>query len=113
MIGAPVISRFGRTCATVATCATMLVAACSGVDSPPVAPTLGLTPPSLSIASGSTATLVPRATDRQGKVVGSPAVVWQSSNPSVANVSPAGLVTGAQAGIANVTATYDGAQATA
>ncbi len=113
MIGAPVISRFRRTCAIVATCATTLAAACGGVDAPPVAPTIGLTPPSLSIASGSTATLIPRATDRQGKVVGSPAVVWQSSNSSIAAVSPAGVVTGAQAGIANVTATYDGVQATA
>lgn len=92
----------------------LVLAACGGggVDAPPVSPTLGLTPPSLSVASGSTATLTPRATDRQGKVVGSPALVWQSSNTAIATVTPNGVVTGVLAGIANVTATYDGVQAT-
>lgn len=95
-------------------CATLMLGACGGggVDAPPVSPTLGLTPPSLSLASGSTATLTPRATDRQGKVVGSPSLVWQSSNTAVATVTPSGVVTGVVVGIANVTATYDGVQAT-
>jgi hypothetical protein len=47
-------------------------------------------------------------TDANGQVISSPSVEWATSNPAVATVSAAGLVTGASNGVATIVATYEG-----
>lgn len=53
-----------------------------------------------------TAQAVPR--DSAGGVLAGRPVAWSSSNPAVASVSPAGLVTGMSAGTASIIATIEG-----
>ncbi|MFI5229884.1 MAG: Ig-like domain-containing protein, partial [Gemmatimonadales bacterium] len=63
---------------------------------------------SMSLTSGSSFPLQVTLKDTTGAVVTSRAVSWTSSNPSVATVSGAGIVTAVQAGTATITAQVDG-----
>jgi uncharacterized protein YkwD len=55
-----------------------------------------------------TAQLTVAVTDVNGQGISSPAVGWATSNPAVATVSAAGLVTGVANGTATIVATYEG-----
>ncbi len=79
---------------------------------PDVAPTVTISSSGgSSLASGGTLQLTASATNRRGAVVSNPPVSWSSSTPTVAAVSSGGAVTGAVAGSATITATYDGVTA--
>lgn len=56
------------------------------------------------------ATATPR--DINNNALGAFAVTWNSSNPSVATVSPTGLITAVSAGVSTITATSSGKSAT-
>ena len=71
-----------------------------------------VTPSNAQILVGQTAQLSAVVRDVGGTALTSVAVVWTSSNPSVAVVSEAGLVTGLRAGVATVTAFAGGASGT-
>lgn len=72
-----------------------------------------IVPPTPSVQAGRTVTLAAEAVDASGaEVVGRP-VSWTSSNPNVASVSNAGVVTGVATGQATITATVDGINGTA
>ncbi|MHB1194690.1 MAG: Ig-like domain-containing protein [Longimicrobiales bacterium] len=75
-----------------------------------VAASLTLTPETLTLASlGETATPVAVVLDARGSVMPSAVVTWASSNPSVATVGPAGLITAVTNGTARITATSSSA----
>lgn len=98
----------------VRTSVVMVLAACGGGDAtqPDVPPVITLTSPSgTSVVSGSTLQLTANAKDRKGKAVQNPTVTWVSQAPAVASVSATGLVAGAVAGPATISATYDGVSA--
>ncbi|MEP7383055.1 MAG: Ig-like domain-containing protein, partial [Gemmatimonadota bacterium] len=67
-----------------------------------------MTPPSGTVQQGKTLQLAGEPVDANGTVITGRAVIWNSSNPSVASVSSTGLVTGIARGTADVTATVDG-----
>ena len=56
-------------------------------------------------ANGETAQAAAQPEDRLGNAIDDASVSWASSNPSVATVSPAGLITGVGVGAATVTVT--------
>jgi hypothetical protein len=92
----------------------LVLAACGGGDAtePDVPPVITVTSASgPSVVSGSTLQLTANAKDRKGKAVQNPTVSWVSQAPTVASVSASGLVTGAVAGPATISATYDGVSA--
>src|SRR5207237_718946 len=62
----------------------------------------------LTLARGDTSRLVATARNHDGATVATAAVSWSSSDPAVATVSSAGLVTAMAPGTASVTATSDG-----
>ena len=74
---------------------------------------LSITPGSSSIASGATMQFTAHATDADGNTLTGRAVGWSSSDPRIASVSTAGLVTGGVAGTATISATSEGKTATA
>jgi uncharacterized protein YjdB len=94
------------------------VAACGGGGgdpvTPDVAPTVSVSASggSAAVAAGATLALSVRVTDRRGQPVASPSVVWSTSTPAVATVSPDGVVTAITLGSVTITATSLGATGT-
>ena len=74
---------------------------------PPVA-TVTVSLASSTIGAGSTTQATATTRDANGQVLTGRAVSWASDNSSVATVSTAGVVTGVNAGSANITATSEG-----
>ena len=74
----------------------------------PVA-SVSILPTTLSLLQGTTQTLVATPRDASGAPIPLRTVVWASTNPSIATVSPSGVVTGVAVGTAAITATSDGA----
>lgn len=69
---------------------------------------LQLSPGSLSLVVGNSATLVAQPRDASGNLLTGRTVAWSSSAPGVASVSSAGVVSAVSPGAAVVTATVDG-----
>jgi hypothetical protein len=91
-------------------CALLLVAACGGGGDPvvpDVAPTVTVSASggSGTVAAGASVPLVARVTDKRARVVAAPTVVWSSSTPTVAVVSPQGVVTATTVGATTISAT--------
>ncbi len=88
--------------------ALMLLAACGGGDpvTPDVAPVVSLSANggSGTVSAGSTLQLSARVTDKRAQLVTSPTVVWSSSTPAVAVVSPEGIVTATTVGSTTISA---------
>ena len=82
------------------------------VTSVPVT-SVSVQPSSVQLAMGGTAQLAVGGTDATGASLGSRVVKWTSSNPTVATVSAAGLVTAISSGGATITASVDGVSASA
>ena len=78
------------------------------VTGPPVLKTINVGVPSPSLASGSTEQLTATAVyyDNSTQAVTSQAV-WQSSDPTIAAVSPSGMLTALRAGSVTVSATWN------
>ncbi|MFQ5747053.1 MAG: SBBP repeat-containing protein [Gemmatimonadota bacterium] len=74
------------------------------VAGPGAAAGLRIEPGSTSLMLGAIARLSAVETDASGRTIGPAQATWASSDPSVASVSPDGLVTGASAGSATITA---------
>jgi hypothetical protein len=72
-----------------------------------------VSPATGSIAVGATLQLSATARDASGNVLTGRIVSWSSDSPSLAIVSPAGLVTGDAPGLVTITATSEGRSATA
>ncbi len=77
------------------------------------ATTLSVTPASLTLDPGGTATFTLQAFDAFGNPTSSAGVVWTSSDPSVASVSGSGGVAAVSAGQATVQAVVEGATVSA
>ena len=77
---------------------------------PPPVPvaTVEVTPAAASVDVGRTLQLTATPRDAAGATLAGRTIAWVSSNPSVAQVSAAGIVTGVAAGTATVTATSEG-----
>jgi len=75
--------------------------------------TVTLSPPAATIAPGGSQTFTPTLQDANGNVLTGRTVTWQSSNPGVASVTSAGVVTGVAEGTATITATSEGQSGTA
>jgi hypothetical protein len=89
-------------------------AACGGGTEPRVPTTASLNAASVTLtAIGQTAQLTVTVTDQHGTTIASPALTWTSSNPAVAAVTTAGLVTAAGNGSATITAAAGSASAQA
>jgi len=78
----------------------------------PVA-SVSVSPASASVQVGNTVQLAAAPKDANGNPLSGRTVTWSSSNPSVATVDGTGLVTGAVAGSATITATSEGQSGTA
>jgi uncharacterized protein YjdB len=88
------------------------VPACdSGPTDVTVEPSLSVRPTQTTIAEGETIQLSFDARDSKGQPAAPNKVVWATSNPKVATVSPGGLVTGHEKGAAEITALWGSAQA--
>jgi trimeric autotransporter adhesin len=74
--------------------------------------TVAVTPPSAGIRVTATTQLAATTKDSIGGVLTGRVVTWGSSDPTVATVSSTGLVTGAAAGTATITATSEGKSGT-
>jgi len=72
-----------------------------------------ISPGMSSVYPGQTQQLTATALDANGRVVTGPSIKWTSSDPSLAAVSDAGLVTGVAKGTAIITAQVQGRRATA
>ena len=72
---------------------------------------LSVAPGTLTLVPGNTATLTVAITDPQGVPIAGAVPVFASSNPAIASVSPAGVVTGNVQGVTAVTVTALGAAA--
>ena len=71
----------------------------------PEASTVIISPSGITFdAIGATATLLAEVRDQNDQVLGSAVVTWSSSDPNVATISPAGLVTAITNGTATITA---------
>ena len=101
--------KLGRLCALLIT-----LSACGGGGSEPSVPAnIALNSTSLSFtAVGETQQLFATVTDRNGNRVDA-TVTWSSSNPEIASVTSAGLVTSQASGSTEVTATAGSASSTA
>ncbi|MGZ4787554.1 MAG: Ig-like domain-containing protein [Terriglobales bacterium] len=83
--------------------------------SPPPAPvvtTVTVAPTSASVIAGATTTLQATVKDQNGNVMTGQTVTWTTSNAAAATVSASGVVTGAAAGSATITATSSGKMGT-
>src|SRR5688572_26134599 len=70
-----------------------ILSGCGGND-PPIPSAVVVSPPSLSLtAIGQTGQLTATVEDENGAIMPETQVSWTSSNPSVASVSSAGVVT--------------------
>src|SRR5713226_2973034 len=81
------------------------------VTSVPVA-SITVSPASANVLVGQTVQLIATPKDASGNPLSGRTVTWASNNTSVATVSSSGLVTGATAGSATVTATSEGQSGT-
>lgn len=98
-----------------------LIAACAGdgtgldENGNPINPAVGVTlaVDDVALPVGSTFQLVATTTDGTGTIVTNRPVTWASSDPGVAEVDATGLVTAVGPGSASITATSDGARASA
>ncbi len=81
------------------------------VTSVPVA-SLSVSPASASLSTGQTTQLTATPRDASGNPLSGRAVSWSTSNAAVATVNSGGLVTGAAAGSATITATSEGKSGT-
>jgi uncharacterized protein YjdB len=72
-----------------------------------------VTPGQSSIQATKSATLTAIARDAAGNVLSGRTFAWASTDPSVATVSPSGVVTGVTAGSVTIAATTDGVTGTA
>jgi len=99
----------GVACSTLATAFSL--AACGGDPAQPDVPAVVTIAAagSTSIASGSAVQLSATFRDTKGRLVATPLVSWSSSDATVAAVASTGLVTGARAGTATITASVSGA----
>jgi hypothetical protein len=94
------------------------VAACGGGGGDPVTPdvaptvTVSASGGSAAVAAGATLPLSARVTDKRGQPVAAPSVVWSTSAPAVATVSPDGVVTAITLGSVTITAASLGATGT-
>ena len=107
----------GRMRAAVRVAMVLLAAACGGGGDPvvpDVAPTVSVSASggSATVAAGSTLSLAARVTDKRAQLVSSPSVVWSSSTPTVAVVSPDGVVTATTVGQTTISAASLGATGT-
>ena len=75
---------------------------------PPGAATVSVSPGSVTLDIGRTASLSATAKDAAGATLSGRTVAWRSSAASVATVSSSGTVTAVGAGTATITATVDG-----
>jgi hypothetical protein len=78
----------------------------------PVVTTVTVSPSSASIAVGATVSLQATVKDQNGNVMTGQAVTWSTSNSAIASVNASGVVTGASAGTATITATSSGKSGT-
>jgi hypothetical protein len=76
-------------------------------DVPPVV-TVSSTTSAVTLSSGTALQLAVRYTDKRGAAVQGAAVSWSSGDPSIATVTPTGLVSGVVAGPVTITATVEG-----
>jgi len=74
---------------------------------------LSISPATTTLSSGATQQLTALATDADGNVLTGRSVGWASSDESVATVSTSGVVTGAKAGNATISAMAEGINANA
>jgi uncharacterized protein YjdB len=74
----------------------------------PVVTSVSVSPSTASVLVGATTTLTATVKDENGNVMSGQTVTWSTNNPAVATVSAAGVVTGASAGSATITATCAG-----
>ena len=107
----------GRMRAAVRVATVLLAAACGGGGDPvvpDVAPTVTVSASggSATVAAGSTLSLAARVTDKRAQLVTLPSVVWSSSTPTVAVVSPDGVVTATTVGQTTISAASLGATGT-
>ncbi len=77
-----------------------------------VVTSVGILPASPSVVVGGSAQLVAQVLGNNGAVLSAQQVTWASSNPLIATVNSAGLITGISAGAANITATSGSHSAT-
>lgn len=84
-----------------------IVAWAPGTQQTPVASVV-VTPPAATIAAGATVQLTAEARDAAGNPLPGRPMAWTTSNSTVASVSSTGLVTGLNAGTANIAATSEG-----
>jgi hypothetical protein len=75
--------------------------------------TVEISPPSATLGPGETLTFAAVLRDAGGSVITSRAPIWASSNEAVATIEPDGTVTAVSPGSADITASRDGASATA
>ncbi|MGQ0766747.1 MAG: beta strand repeat-containing protein [Gemmatimonadota bacterium] len=80
---------------------------------PVTAAAVTVAPSTASMVQGRTTTLAAIVTDAGGTVIPGRTVTWSSSDPTIATVDPAGLVTGIGVGSVSVSARADGATGTA
>ena len=87
--------------------------ACQGdvVGPPPSPATVSITPSTATIGVGVVVQFT--ASDRSGNRIDGSQIVWRSSDPTIASVSPAGVVAGVTSGTAQVTASVAGTMASA
>lgn len=109
-------------CSIVAMGTLVAVLSCGGDDTtrpppPTVEPsrptTIALEPDTFVVTAGDTVRLKSIVEDQRGKLMFNAALTWASSDPAVATVDTAGLVTGIREGRANVTVTAAAISATA
>ena len=77
----------------------------------PITATLGslavtVTPPSATVAVSGNVTLTATIMENGSPISGT--VLWATTNPGIATVSPAGVVTGVRTGSTNIVATFQG-----
>ncbi|MDO8592994.1 MAG: Ig-like domain-containing protein, partial [bacterium] len=86
--------------------ATVTSASTITVTPVPVLTTINLTPASATLAAGgATQALTAAGLDQFGAAIATGPITWASSNPLVASVSPAGVLTPLSAGATSITAT--------
>ena len=85
----------------------------SPLTEPVAVASVTVSPPSIDIEVGQSAQLAATPRDRNGHPLSGRPVTWATSDAAVATVDGAGLVTGATAGSATITATSEGVSGTA
>ncbi len=110
---AGLVTAAGNGTATI-TAASAGVSGAASVTVAQVVATVAVIPPSTTLTSiGETAQLVASALDANGHGIAGKDFTWESSDETVATVSPAGLLTAVDNGTASITATSDGVEADA